>query len=119
MQYVFLIIAFILNATANIFLKIASQKGLYLNFSDYLGLIKNNLFLIFGFVFFAMNTFFYFLALKNIPISLAYPIMVAASFMIIGSYAFYNFHEQITSYHIVGYFLILIGIAITFINSAK
>jgi multidrug transporter EmrE-like cation transporter len=117
MNYLFLVLAFILNATANILLKIGAKDGINLQVFPVFDFLKNNIYLILGFTFFVLNALFYFLALKNIPISLAYPVMVTMSLIIIGTYAAVAGHEQFTNYHFVGYAFIILGVVITFMNT--
>lgn len=116
MSYIYLIFAFLLNTGANILLKTGAGRGLYLESYNPLVLFRENIYLIFGFVCFALNALFYFLALKNIPISLAYPIMVTSSLILIGTYAVIFGHENLTTYQIVGYSIIVLGVVITFMN---
>lgn len=117
MSYLFLILAFILNSAANILLKIGSGQGIILDSFNPFFLVKNNIYLILGFIFFVLNALFYFFALKNIPLSLAYPIMVTMSLILIGSYASIFLGEQFTIYHILGYGLIILGVVVTFLNT--
>ncbi len=109
MYILFLIIAFILNGTANVLLKAGAQKGIVFNgFS--LSIITSNYLFIIGLFCFALNALFYFLALRSMPISVAYPIMVGASFLIINSFALLQFGEKISPLQIVGYGFLIIGI---------
>lgn len=117
MNYLYLTLAFLFNALGNILLKIGSAKGLYLNFFPLETFLKNNIYLIIGFVFFVSNALFYFLALKHIPVSLAYPIMVTASLILVGSYAFIAGGEVFTYNHVIGYAFIVLGVAIVFLNT--
>ena len=73
MDYLYLILAFTLNAVANILLKIGSEFGVKIT----------NYYLFAGIALFAINIIFYFLALKNLALSTAYPIMIVMSFLII------------------------------------
>lgn len=117
MNYIYLILAFLLNASGNIFLKIGSAKGLYMELFPLTALVKNNIYLIIGFTFFVLNALFYFLALKNIPLSLAYPVMVTFSLIIVGSYAFIMRGETFTYNHIIGYALMVLGVVVVFLNT--
>ena len=95
MFYIYLIIAFVLNASGNIFLKLGSQQGFSIpSFSQS-----------------AMFTVTYiFLALKNIPLSTAYPVMVGMSFLIVNTTAFFLFKESVNMLQIVGYVCMVVGI---------
>lgn len=117
MNYIYLICAFILNGTANILLKIGAGKGLYLQILPLGMFIKQNVYFISGFILFVLNAFFYFLALKHVPVSLAYPIMITMSLLIIGVYAFSVGGEQFTYMHAVSYALIVLGVVLLFANT--
>lgn len=117
MNYLFLVLAFLFNSGANILLKIGSVGGIKLDTFNPFLLIRENIYLVAGLFFFAINVVFYFLALKNIPVSLAYPVMVTMSLLIIGAYAFMFGGEHFTFYHAVGYALIIAGIVCTFVGS--
>lgn len=104
MHYVFLSLAFILNALANILLKIGAKNGFQLN----------NFVAIAGLILFAVNVIFYFMALRTIPISTAYPVMVIMSFLIINGAAYFFLDEQIHVYQVAGYFLIVVGLILVF-----
>ncbi len=109
MAFIYLVIAFILNSLANILLKINANAGFKftgINWST----ISGNYFFFFGIILFAVNVIFYFLALRNISLTLAYPIMVGMSFFIINSYAYFFLGEKINAMQIFGYFLIVLGI---------
>lgn len=100
MAYIYLVLAFTLNATANILLKSGSEVGL--KFTNY--------YLVGGIALFAINIIFYFLALKNLALSTAYPIMIVMSFLIINAYAYFGFSEKINIFQILGYILIILGL---------
>lgn len=114
MAYLYLISAFVLNSLANILLKIQAGRGLYLegiNFS----LITKNIILISSLTAFALNFFFYFLALRSVPISVAYPIMIVITFVLVNSTAYFLLNENINLMQLSGYALILIGLSLVFI----
>jgi len=109
MVYVFLIGALVLNATANILLKTAavvpapSELSLWSLISTYrVGIL--------GLVLFCLNVGLYFLALKSLPLSVAYPVMVGGGFLIVGMYAWFMLNEHITAPLIIGYILIFVGV---------
>lgn len=112
MAYLYLALAFSLNATANIFLKIGSLKGLETNTFNPVTLAVHNWHFIVGCVLFAVNIIFYFLALRSLPLSVAYPIMIVMSFVIINSYAFFGLGEAIVPIQVLGYVLLIIGLVL-------
>lgn len=110
MSYLFLILAFSFNALANILLKVGSRSGFVLEPATPAALLMNNWLFIAGCGVFAVNVLFYFLALRSFPISVAYPVMVVMSFIIINGYALTMLGETITMLQLVGYALIIVGL---------
>lgn len=114
-SFIYLIIAFSLNSIANILLKLkARQGGFELADLNLLGLISHNFLFLAGIFLFAVNVVFYFLALRAIPLSTAYPVMTVMSFLIINSYAYFFIGEEIGMMQIVGYLFIIMGIIFIF-----
>ena len=113
MSYIYLVLAFILNSLANILLKIGASKGLVFHGVS-LATITSNLNFIVGLFFFALNALFYFLALKTIPISVGYPIMVGMSLLLINSYALTALKETISPMQMLGYVLFITGMTMIF-----
>ncbi len=109
MAYFFLSAAFILNAAANILLKIGATRGLSMS-GSLLTLVTSNWQALLGLTLFASNVLFYFLALRALPLSVAYPVMVAMSFFLINGFALLFLHEQSSFLQIAGYVCILMGI---------
>lgn len=113
--FLYLIIAFSLNSIANILLKLkAKQGGFELSDLSFWSLISNNFLFLAGIFLFAVNVVFYFLALRSVPLSTAYPVMTIMSFLIINSYAYFFIGEEIGIMQIVGYLFIIIGIIFIF-----
>lgn len=110
MAFLFLTIAFTLNAIANILLKIAAKNGISIRGFTPLEFITHHALLSLGLFLFAVNVIFYILALRTMPISTAYPIMIAMSFLIIHGYAYFLLRESIQGWQILGYFLIVLGL---------
>jgi len=98
----YLVCAFCLNAAANILLKLGASQGLALG-NWQLGL---------GAALFALNLGCYTLALRALPLSVAYPVMVGMSFLIVNGYALLYLTEAITLLQIVGYALIIAGVVL-------
>ncbi|WP_437319557.1 DMT family transporter [Sorangium sp. So ce385] len=117
--YLFLIIALLFNATANILMKLASRRvppmeGLSL--VDKALALATNYHLVLGLVLFASNILFYVLALKRINLSVAYPIMSSGGFLIISVFSVYYLRETLTAVQIGGIVLIAAGIAMVAYN---
>lgn len=117
MAYIYLALAFTINAAANIFLKQGASHGVQLN-GSIPSLITSNWELILGMALFAINVVFYFLALRSLPLSFAYPIMVAMGFLIVNGYAFFTLGEALTITQVSGYVLIVIGLILVVARSA-
>jgi len=109
MAYLYLALAFTLNAVANILLKLGSQRGITLH-GSLISIALGNWEALVGCGLFAINILFYFLALRALPLSIAYPIMVAMSFIIINSYAFFELKEGLATGQLIGYVLIIVGL---------
>ena len=119
MAYIYLICAFTLNAIANILLKVGSEKGIVLLSYSPILFFKNNWPFLLGLSLFVLNVIFYFLALRVTPLSVAYPVMVIMSFLIINLYAYFFLGEKITSMQFVGYVMIVLGIILVFFFSNR
>ena len=114
MNLVFLTVAFSLNAVANILLKVGAQNGVQYKNLNVFEIVVQNYVPILGIICFAANVVFYFLALKSVPLSTAYPTMVIMSFLIINSFAYFYFHENINLAQLAGYAFIIIGLILVF-----
>lgn len=105
MSYIFLVLALILNAIANISIKKAAISS-----GASISSVLSNPFVYLGIFMFALNLLLYYLALRSLPISVAYPIMVGAGFLLINGYASFFLNETVSGFHIVGYVLIITGL---------
>jgi len=77
-------------------------------------LIIHNYLIIWSMVLFVASFVFYFLALRMIPLSIAYPVAIITSFLIINAFAYFYLGESINSWQLVGYILIIMGIILVF-----
>jgi multidrug transporter EmrE-like cation transporter len=111
MAYVYLVLAFSFNAAANILLKIGSARGVTLH-GPLVSILLLNWQAILGCGLFVVNVLFYFLALRALPLSIAYPIMVGMSFIIINAYALLELKEGIATLQLFGYALIIVGLVL-------
>ncbi len=110
MGYLFLITALVLNAVANILMKVGSGNLSY--FTEYglfQGLLKNYV-LIIGMFLFAMNVMFYVLALSKINLSIGYPVMTSGGLVIITAVSYFFLKEAITPLQLLGLLLIFAGL---------
>ena len=111
-----LVIALSLNATANLMIKFGMERFKAAGVGPADGLVAvgtslvTNWVLILGLCCFALNVGFYAYALKALPISVAYPIMVTVGFAIIVTVAGIYLHERLTWTQWFGVCLILVGV---------
>lgn len=115
MPFLYITSAFLLNSFANIFLKIDALRT-PLSEVNLLALLQHRMFFILGIILFALNVFFYSFALKSIPLSVAYPIMVGASFLIVQLYAYFSLGEKLSTTEIVGVLCVLLGLLLVSIS---
>lgn len=111
MKWIILIIALVLNAVANILIKagmarpdvqgglVESLKAKWLSFP-----------VIGGVICFGLALAAYSITLKNMPLSIAYPIMTTGGLLIISSVSYFYFKESITIIQMVGYLFLTAGI---------
>jgi len=118
MGVVFLMVALLLNATANILIKLGAGRleslDPPLEQLDLIGkalAVGTNLYLVIGIIFFASNVGFYTLALKKLNLSAAYPIMTSGGFLLISAFSVLYLKETLTALQITGIVLIAVGIA--------
>jgi len=108
--------ALLLNATANLMMKFGIErfKAAGLSAAEGIGpvlvALLTNWVLMLGLACFATNVVLYTYALKGLPISVAYPIMVTVGFAIIVIVAGMYLQEHPTPKQWVGVALILIGV---------
>lgn len=111
MAYAFLTAAFVLNAAANILLKVAASRGF--SFGE---LLRGNVTASHGIatlaaLLFAANLGAYLVALSRIPLSVGYPIMIGMTFVIVTGHALVM-GERITLLGSVGLAAIFGGITL-------
>lgn len=105
--YFFLILIAAINSTiGNLLLKKASPQ--LISFQDFF----INKFWIMGIFFYAVNVIFFVIALKKIPVSIAYPVLSGTSFLLLVLTSVFFFHETLSVLKIFGIMLIFFGILI-------
>jgi multidrug transporter EmrE-like cation transporter len=111
MAYLLLVSAFLLNAVANILLKKGAMNGVRFD-TSFPEFLYAHVAIIGGFIAFALNALLYFLALRTLPITIAYPVMVGMSFLIITAAGVIYFGETLSVVHVAGYVLLAAGVAV-------
>jgi small multidrug resistance pump len=121
MFYTYLVIAFVLNACANVLLKTgASLPVTVMNpLKAPLLWLEEHRFFFVGAFFFVVNIFFYYAALKQIPLTVAYPVMLVGSILLVNAYAILVFKEQLTMPQVLGYAFLILGIGLIFTFADK
>jgi multidrug transporter EmrE-like cation transporter len=110
MRWAILILAIVLNAFANIFIK-AGMVGS--NEESMLLLLKNkwlSLPIISGIVCFVLALVAYSYVLSRLNLSIAYPLMTSLGFVIVILASWLVFKESITLTQVAGFILILLGV---------
>lgn len=119
MLYIYIILSFGMNAMANILLKIGSTKGVIYQGIGLFEILKQNWILISGLTLFAMSAVTYFLTLKVLPVTVAYPTMVILSFLTVNTIAYFYLHEKINAIQMIGYFCMIFGLVLVFYFRSK
>lgn len=112
MAYLFLILAFVFNSMASLLLKSAASLGVVGTPLSPIAFIEGNWKLLLGLFLFASNVILYFLAIRTLPLSVAYPVMAVMTFLIVNISAVYFFDERIVPMQVVGYIGIIVGIVL-------
>ncbi len=117
MGWVFLMCAFLLNALGGFFLKLASLREGTFSFEGGLwkvlsGVVTAHTFFFLGLFCFAINVLFYFAALKLLPLSVALPVMVSMTLLLVAGLSVLFLGESLTPVQIVGYGIIAFGVAL-------
>ncbi len=119
MGFLALALAFVTNGVANVLLKVGADRGVSLDLSRGVGqLLAQHVFLLGGMVLFVINLMFYIYALRTLPLSVAYPIMVGMSFLVANTLAVLYLNEALSWQHLLGYVLILTGISLVVTHGA-
>jgi len=107
-----LIFALIANAIANILIK-EGMKAKDLDIGNVVATFKAIAFnpvVVAGVLFFGLALAAYSFVLSQIKLSVAYPIMTTAGFLIVVAYSFFKLQEQITTLQVGGLVLIAAGV---------
>jgi multidrug transporter EmrE-like cation transporter len=112
MGYVFLALALVLNATANVLLKLGAAQLGGLDEPNLVSRLMTNYYLPAGLTLFALNAVFYTLALTRLNLSVAYPIMMAGGVIIVVSVSILFLQETVTTRQMLGLLLLIPGIVL-------
>ncbi len=112
MIHLVLLFALVANAVANILIK-EGMKAKAFGLGDISAMAKAILFnptLIVGVFFFGVALAAYSVVLSQIKLSVAYPIMTSAGFLIVVTYSILKLGEQVTALQMGGLVFILVGV---------
>jgi len=115
MAYIFLAGAFIFNALGTVLIKLVatdSAPGLLS------GIPRLGIFIMSG-IALVINFGFYFLALRTLPISVAYPILVGMTFLLSVTAAVWFLGETVTLWHVLGFLFVLAGVVMISVLGAR
>lgn len=113
--WIALVVALVLNASANVFLKAGSEvlrEGLT---KEVLIAAVTNPYLLGGVCLFALNVLCYTFALSRLPLSLAYPAMVIGGLLIITTVSVLIFGESLSYLQVGGLALIVVGVILLYV----
>ena len=116
MKRLFLLLALACNSSANILMKLWSKNGFVVSQTIWQTIHNNWYILVWGFLFW-LNMIFYILALKNINLSLAYPIMIGLKLTITSTFSFLYLNETFWTTQLIWYILIYAWIILLFFKS--
>jgi multidrug transporter EmrE-like cation transporter len=108
-SYLYLTLAFLFNSIGTVLVKIHALRGFQTQ-GKLINLIGHNIFFLVALAFFGLNLVMYGMALDKLPLSVAYPVMTVASFVIVSAFSFFYFRENIVLIQLFGYVLMLIGL---------
>ncbi|MBI4836382.1 MAG: EamA family transporter [Candidatus Abawacabacteria bacterium] len=111
MTYLFLALAIVFNATANILMKLGAQRmgGLTLNIEGLKRFLTNPVIWA-GIISFGLTLLLYTYVLSKMKLSVAYPLMTSLGFLIVVSFSVFYLHESIHWLQMVGLVLVIGGL---------
>ena len=111
-SYTLLAVALTLNALANVLLKVGSARLPEWGDPALLPRLFGNAYLLLGIVLFALNVLVYATALARLNLSVAYPVMVAGSMIVVVALSAAYLKEVVTPVQLSGIALLILGIVL-------
>jgi|MudIll2142460700_1097286.scaffolds.fasta_scaffold290748_2 small multidrug resistance pump len=111
-NYVLLAVALTLNALANVSLKIGAAGLPAWSDPALVGRLFANRYLLLGIALFGLNVLVYATALAKVNLSVAYPVMVAGSMIVVVLLSATWLREPVTSVQLSGIALLILGIVL-------
>ena len=110
MKWIILLLGVLSNTSASLLIKMAmSEVTVPRDVSGFLGMMSN-LHLIFGLALYGMAFLFYSLALINLPLTVAHPILTGGSVALVTLASVLVFGETLTLINILGLIFIIFGV---------
>ena len=113
--WVALIVAVVMNASANALLKTGARTLTLPLSSETFFNALTNLYLVGGIALFALNVLCYIYALSKLPLSLAYPVMVVGGLLIVISTSVLIFGESLSYVQVGGLSLVVLGVILFYL----
>lgn len=112
MTWIFLLVAIIGNATANILMKMAAQQmgGLSLSVSGIKTFLTTPLIWA-GLICFGITLMLYTYVLSKINLNIAYPLMTSLGFLIVATFSVFYLQESLSWLQIMGMILVVGGLS--------
>jgi multidrug transporter EmrE-like cation transporter len=110
MIYLILILSLMANALANVFIKAGMKDykgGINISFISHMLKTPN---VIIGLLFFALAFIGYSFVLSRLQLSIAYPIMTGAGFLVVSIFSLVLFNEPFNIFKVLGMVFIFVGI---------
>lgn len=107
-----LTIAIVMNAAANVCLKLSATRDIPSGATAYLRYAVTDLRLIGAVFFFGLTLFFTQSALRSLPLSVAYPIFATGVLFLVTLYSAFFFHERLSLTHLLGIALAVAAIVL-------
>ncbi|MGJ8454390.1 DMT family transporter [Pseudothermotoga sp. U03pept] len=109
-EILLLITAIIANALANVFVKVGAPSLETKGFKQLLLSTVKNVYIWLGLFCFGLAFIFYTMVLTKAKLSVAYPVMTSAGFVIVSLFSYFLFKETFSLWKILGILIIAIGI---------
>ncbi|MEJ5228900.1 MAG: SMR family transporter [Pseudothermotoga sp.] len=109
-EILLLITAIVANALANVLVKVGALSLETKGFRQLLMSAARNVYIWLGLICFGLAFIFYTMVLTKAKLSVAYPIMTSAGFVIVSLFSYFLFKENFSFWKILGILIIAIGI---------
>ena len=118
MKWLFLFLGLLANAGASVLIKVGVNRNFLPepSLTGLMDILKNWPLLIVIFLY-GIAFLLYVESLSKLPLNVVHPAMTAGSIVLVGTAAFFGFHERFALTTIFGFAFILIGVFLTCLNN--